>query len=464
MDIDLIIKDRQMDPAYELSTLEWKKCFEKSEQDLLELKQVIQALVNGKIDCVPNAKDVDVRQLLAHNLAPENTQLIDELRKQNELLQLEQNEIKKERRQKLHQKIEALETAKKSLENKAKKLIHISKTDTLTGLANRLAWMESLKQSIAFSKRHSQKLAIVLLDLDRFKLINDSLGHQAGDLLLKSIAKKLKKCIRPPDMVARLGGDEFVLLLNNQKNVELCLKVIWRIIEAVESPVILENREYTVGCSIGLSIYPDDSQNADTLLGYADTAMYQAKADGMGSFQFYTSAMQEKINKHLKLEAELKLAIEDKQFVVFYQPKVSLLTGEICGLEALLRWQHPKLGLLAPDYFIGIAEEVGLINNIGQWVLDEVCQQNKQWQDIGLAFIPISVNLSPKQLLQTRIVENILNTLKTANLNAKYLILELTENISMDSPDRTLEVMLKLQSYGISISIDDFVTGYSNLT
>ncbi|WDE09705.1 putative bifunctional diguanylate cyclase/phosphodiesterase [Thalassomonas haliotis] len=415
--------------------IDWKMRFEEVDKQRRELKELLDALRSGRVDALLASEGENMLYLFDAKLVEHNECLMAELKQQ-----------------------------KNELEKRANALAHAAHTDDLTGLANRVAWMARLKQSLVSAQRKGQKLAVVLLDLDRFKLINDSLGHHAGDILLKEISKRLVDNMREPDMVARLGGDEFVLLLHEQVCEEVSVKIIQRILAAIAEPICIEQHKLVVTCSIGFSMFPDDALEADTLLKYADTAMYQAKKNGRGNFQFYTPEMQVKIKEWLKLEGELRQAIQRNEFVLFYQPQVNLRTGKICGLEALIRWQHPQYGLLSPDRFIPLAEEVGLIIEIGEWVIRTACQQNKSWQDAGLPCVPIAINLSPNQLLQPKIAENIIHILQDSGLEGKYLGIELTENVSMESPDKNLLIMQDLKSCGVRISIDDFGTGYSNLT
>ena len=447
-----------------MSGPEWKKRFEEADRERQELADIFSAITSGQVDAIrSNNGGSGLLRLLDAKLVEENEYLLETLTQQSKELKLANDKLREKQLVLEKQKVD-LEVAKKQLEERAKELVRHSKTDHLTGLANRLAWMECLQRSLELAKRNNHKLAVVLLDLDRFKYINDSLGHHAGDELLKTVAKRLLRCVRSPDLVARLGGDEFVLLLNDQVSPEMSLKVMQRVLEEVKRPITFGQREYTVSCSIGFSLYPQDGQDAETLLKYADTAMYQAKEGGRGCFQFYTPEIQRRIQEQLTLETELRKAVDNEEFRLVYQPQVDASSGHICGLEALIRWQHPKHGQISPDRFIPIAEEVGLISVIGEWVLRTACRQNKNWQEAGLPCIPVSVNLSAKQLLQPDIAQRVSNILNEVNLEARYLVIELTESLSMNNPEQSILLMSVFKTMGVKIAIDDFGTGYSNLS
>jgi diguanylate cyclase (GGDEF)-like protein/PAS domain S-box-containing protein len=336
--------------------------------------------------------------------------------------------------------------------------------DILTGLPNRMLLMDRIERAISRAKREEQKVAVVFVDLDHFKLINDSLGHHVGDRLLLEMASRLGSCIRSQDTVARLGGDEFVLVLTEQSDEPGVIHIIRRLLEVIAHPWIDEGHEYSLSCSIGVSCFPCDGNTADTLLQCADAAMYEAKDAGRNTFHFYTPALNQTVTERLELANDLRRALERDEFRVFYQPRVSVADGRIVGAEALIRWQHPEKGLIAPDSFIPTAEESGLIVPIGQWILNEACRQNRAWQDAGLPAISISVNLSPIQFRQPGLVDAVIGALSQSGLAAKYLELELTESFFMQDAERINVAITALKGLGVALAIDDFGTGYSSLS
>jgi diguanylate cyclase (GGDEF)-like protein/PAS domain S-box-containing protein len=335
--------------------------------------------------------------------------------------------------------------------------------DELTGLPNRYLFMDRMKRAISYGRRHDKRFVVSFIDLDRFKWVNDSLGHEAGDDLLKVVAQRISACLRETDTVARVGGDEFLLLLQDARNCSEAAPVISRVMAAICEPLQLHDREVTVSCSIGCSAFPDDGQDAETLLKFADAAMYCAKDAGRNNVQIYNAELRHRIDERLRLETELRHAIEREQLTLHYQVQVELRTGVIRGVEALLRWNHPELGLVMPSRFISIAEETGLIEPIGEWVLQRACMQNKAWQDAGIEPVRIAVNLSAKQLAVPGLVKRVADCLATTGLKPEYLELELTESASMSDPESTIPLFHEMKALGISISIDDFGTGYSNM-
>lgn len=354
--------------------------------------------------------------------------------------------------------------------NLAEQLQRQANFDMLTGLANRSLLQDRLSQAIVNSSRREDALVVAFIDLDDFKLVNDSLGHDVGDELLRTIAERLKSCVRQSDTVARLGGDEFVLLLPNQAtqdNGSLETNVttlMQKLLATIFQPMTLAQREVRVTGSIGVGIYPQDGQDAETLLKNADTAMYRAKELGRNGFQFFTADLNERVRRQIELGASLRLALERKEFELYYQPQVSLHSGRIVGMEALLRWHHPELGLIGPAQFVGFSEESGLIIPIGEWVLQRACAQNKAWQDAGLPAVPVAVNISAKQCAQPDLEAVVRNALVSSGLPARFLELELTESLSMADPEKSVPLMERLKEIGIELSIDDFGTGYSNMS
>jgi len=336
--------------------------------------------------------------------------------------------------------------------------------DMLTGLSNRNLLYDRLDQAIVYAQRYKRLVAVVLIDLDNFKIINDSLGHNVGDQLVKAVATRLRECVRKGDTVARQGGDEFVLVLNDQENLPAVTHVMQKILNIISRVYVVEDREIYITCSIGFSLYPQDGLDVETLLKNADAAMYRAKEHGRNNFQFFTPEMNAKINERLTLESSLRQALERNEFFLHYQPLVDLHSGRIISAEALVRWKHPELGVISPAKFIPLAEETGLIVSIGAWVLKTACAQNKAWQEAGLYAINVSVNLSARQFRQKDLVNSIAQALKDARLDARYLELELTESVIMHNAEEVIDTLRELKSMGIHLSIDDFGMGYSSLS
>ncbi len=335
--------------------------------------------------------------------------------------------------------------------------------DALTGLPNRSLLMDRLELAIKLAQRNKHSLTLLFIDLDRFKIINDSLGHDAGDELLKTVTRRVSECVRTSDTFARLGGDEFVLLLPNAVPDDVLARLIGRITQAVSSPVTLGGHEVAVTCSIGCSIFPQDGADAATLLKHADAAMYRAKEQGRNNVQRYTADLNQKVNEQLETESHLRRAVQRGEFLLHYQPQVDLKSGEIVGVEALIRWQHPEWGMVPPLRFIPIAEETGLIGPIGEWVLRTACAQAVAWQRAGLPPLRMSVNLSAQQFLNPGLEAQVCAALAETGLPAERLELELTESVSMKNPEETIRILGRFNSLGIKLAIDDFGTGYSNL-
>jgi diguanylate cyclase (GGDEF)-like protein/PAS domain S-box-containing protein len=338
-----------------------------------------------------------------------------------------------------------------------------SRHDILTGLANRLLLRERLEQAMAVTRRSALPLWVVFIDLDRFKFVNDTLGHDAGDLVLKNVAERLRDATREVDTVARLGGDEFVLLLPQHGHGEPGTAILQRVLDAVAQPLQLGEYEFFLSCCMGVAVYPDDGDDADTLIKHADIAMYRAKEQGRGHWQFYASSMNTGTLERLGLESELRHALERGQFHLEYQPQLDLDSGAVVGMEALLRWQHPQLGRIAPASFIGLAEEMGLIIPIGDWVLRTACAQARAWQLAGHGPLRLAVNLSARQFKQKNLLQAVAQALAETGLAAAQLELELTESMVMHDVEQATAIMRKLKALGVQLSIDDFGTGYSSL-
>ena len=339
---------------------------------------------------------------------------------------------------------------------------HQANYDALTGLPNRNLLHDRLKQAV-YAQRSMRAVAVVFLDLDHFKFVNDSLGHSIGDKLLKGIGERLRQVLRDGDTVARIGGDEFVLILNDQTRDDVIFRAMQRINAKLAEPFVIDGKELYVTCSAGISLYPQDGTDVDTLLKNADAAMYRAKEHGRNNFQFYTAEMNSKVNERLALENSLRRALERKEFVLHYQTKVDVNTGAIVGAEALLRWNHPGRGLLLPDLFVPVAEETGLIVPIGEWVLREACTQNQAWRSEGLPPITVSVNVSARQFRQGVLVDAVSRILAETGLDACFLEMELTESMIMHNADAVVATLRQLTALGVQLSVDDFGTGYSSL-
>ena len=336
--------------------------------------------------------------------------------------------------------------------------------DALTGLPNRTLLRDRLAKAFAGARRQKYKVALLFLDLDRFKDINDSLGHSVGDLLLQEVAGRLKAWGREQDTVARVGGDEFLIVLTGLKDVMDAAVAAERLMDAMTAEFVVQGRSLSIGCSVGISIFPEHGTPADDLIKNADAAMYSAKEAGRNNFRFYTENMNAQAVERLTLENSLRLALDKKELFLVYQPQMDMATGRITGLEALLRWRHPELGLVPPDKFIRIAENSGLIVRIGEWVLRTACSQSRRWQDEGLAKVSVAVNVSAVQFRQEGFCEVIRRVLDESGLAAQYLELELTESLLLSSADVTLSVLQKLKAMGLKLAIDDFGTGYSSFS
>jgi len=346
----------------------------------------------------------------------------------------------------------------------ALQLTHSAEHDFLTGLPNRMVLNDRISQAIALAPRHRKNVAVLFLDLDGFKHINDSLGHPIGDKLLQSVAKRLVNCIRGSDTVSRQGGDEFVVLLSEVEHSEDAAITARRVLQAVAEPHSVDQHNLHITTSIGVSVYPEDGMNAETLIKNADTAMYQAKENGRQSYQFFTPAMNIRAVERQFIEEGLRSAVERQELALHYQAKINLKTGRITGAEALLRWTHPLRGPIPPAQFIPVAEECGLIRPIGNWVLREACRQARVWVDAGLPVATIAVNVSAMQLLDENFPEAVFAILKDSGLDPKSLELELTESVLMKHAGPTSSILQALREAGIQVAVDDFGTGYSSLS
>jgi diguanylate cyclase (GGDEF)-like protein len=351
--------------------------------------------------------------------------------------------------------------------------------DSLTGIPNRQAFLETLERELARSKEHDKKFAVLFMDLDAFKRINDTLGHDVGDHLLKVVSERLRETIRPSDLVlrgehefettaggsnlARLGGDEFTILIPDLERVEDALNVAHRVKEAMRRPFMIESHEIFVTASIGISLYPEDGEDCNSLLKYADTAMYHAKNCGKNNAKLYSSSLTMEIMSHVKMEVGLRKALQNNELYLLYQPQIDVPSTQIVGVEALVRWRHPERGIISPTEFIPLAEETGLIVPIGEWVLRTACNQAKAWQSNSGRAIRMAVNLSAKQFKDENLMQIVLSALADTGLDARLLELELTEGTLMDDARATMVTLEQLRGIGVYLSIDDFGTGYSSM-
>jgi len=336
--------------------------------------------------------------------------------------------------------------------------------DVVTSLPNRLLLNDRITQSISMALRQSRPFAVLFLDLDNFKIVNDSLGHAGGDELLRSVSKRLLSCVRGSDTVSRQGGDEFAILLPEITHAEDAATCAAKILIALNAPYIIGARTVHVGASIGISLYPRDGADSETLLKSADMAMYHAKERGRGNFQFFEAAMNLRAVQRQSVESELRRALKNQEFLLHYQPKVNLDTGDITGVEALIRWRQPDGTLVPPAEFVPIAEDCGLIVPIGRWVMREACKQARAWQDAGLRHLRMAVNVSAVEFREKGFVENVRQILSDTGLRPHYLVLELTERVLMEDAASTALVLEELKTMGVHLAVDDFGTGYSSLS
>jgi diguanylate cyclase (GGDEF)-like protein/PAS domain S-box-containing protein len=343
------------------------------------------------------------------------------------------------------------------------KVSYLAQFDSLTGLPNRNLFQDRLTQAMALAKRNDWPMAVLFIDLDRFKLVNDTLGHAAGDKLLKEAAERLRSCIRASDTVGRLGGDEFAAILSELGKPRDAGLVAQKIIDVFKRPFDLEGKETYVTASVGVTLYPADSDNAEALVVNADAAMYRAKEQGRNNYQYFTRDMNERAVQRVQMEIALRRALEREEFRLFYQPKADLVTGKICGFEALLRWEHPDKGMVLPGEFIPVLEDTGLIVQAGEWVLRTACVQIKAWQEAGMKVPPISVNLSARQFEQKNLKGAVGQILGETKVDPSLIEFEITESLLMNDPEGAARTLHDLKDSGVKLSMDDFGTGYSSL-
>jgi diguanylate cyclase len=359
---------------------------------------------------------------------------------------------------------EVITTRTRGLEAANRQLRHLATHDTLTGLPNRVLLDDRLNQAIAHADRDMRSFALLVCDLDRFKLINDSLGHRAGDELLQEVATRLTTVVRTADTVARFGGDEFVLIGTSIGDADDAANLASRVMDVLQAPVKIAGIDIHTSPSIGIAMYPDDGTTMQVLLAHADAAMYSAKQQGRGSFRRYSRGMDAGTEDRVQFESELHNAVASNQFQLHYQPKVDTQTGEVRSAEALIRWAHPTRGLVSPAEFIPLAEECGLIGVIGAWVVREACRQARAWQIDGVPPLRVSVNLSASQFRDSGLVESIRRALDDASLEARFLEVELTESAVMSDPEKSIAILEHLSAMGVLVSVDDFGTGYSSMS
>ena len=335
--------------------------------------------------------------------------------------------------------------------------------DALTGLPNRILLKERLIQACNYAKRKQNVCAVLMLDLDRFKVINDSLGHPAGDTLLQEVANRLQNCVREEDTVARFGGDEFVIVANGLQNQKDILKVIEKVFTSLEAPITVAGKQVYINTSIGIAMYPQDGEDEETLIKHADSALYQAKDMGRKTHFFFNDTVLQKEGRSLTMDKELRSALKKGEFVMYYQPIVDVYTKKMVCAESLVRWQHPRRGLLLPQYFISFAEETGLIHELGEWVITEVCQQIRAWQDKGYKPLPITLNISAAQFYRLDFLEKFKEILKHTGVDPHYIVIEITESLAMRHIDTAIAKLTEIREMGITIALDDFGIGHSSL-
>lgn len=366
--------------------------------------------------------------------------------------------------QKLNKELEEkVEVRTQELQEKTENLHHIAHHDSLTGLPNRLLFLDRLEQSILHAKRKNINVSILFLDLDRFKEINDTFGHEIGDKLLIAVTERLLRCVRSEDTVARLGGDEFTIILENLPQ-NIIINITKKIIETMKEPITIDQSELYTTFSIGISTFPEDGDTSNILLRNADTAMYKAKDNGKNNFEFYSAKMTELAFERVLLESYLRKAIEENEFIAYYQPKVNSQSGKIIGVEALIRWQNPQLGLISPMQFIPLAEDIGLIGQVDRWMMKEAMKTIEAFYKTGLFDGTLSLNVSMKQLEDKTFVQYLLDTIQEVGFDSQKLEMEITESQIMKNPESAIKTLNKIREIGVKISVDDFGTGHSSLS
>lgn len=345
-----------------------------------------------------------------------------------------------------------------------RRLVELAQIDQLTGVANRYLFRDFLDKQIARAERYSGAVGLLLIDLDRFKSINDTYGHSAGDAVLRTVAERLQRSVRQTDLVARLGGDEFTVVMGDIATHSFLQGTVDRVLDILAEPILCDGIALDVGASIGVAIYPEDGESVDTLIASADLAMYTAKRQPVPAYHFYTGAMRDQANRRLALERSLKQALEAQELFLLYQPQAELRSGRIVGVEALLRWQHPEFGLVSPSEFVPIAEENGAILQIGTWVVEEVCRQLTEWKVAGIDQLHVAINFAARQFLDDSLPELLADILNRYNIETRQIEIEITESDILQQPEEVSQMLVRFGEMGIRVSLDDFGTGYSSLT
>ena len=382
---------------------------------------------------------------------------------ENQTVLLKYHTLTEELEQKISERTEELSSKNHQLVTAVRKMKQMAYHDVLSGLPNRRMFLERLVKSMDEAKRNHFKLAVIFIDLDRFKNINDSLGHDFGDMLLKHVSSKMAESLRKIDTISRQGGDEFTIILNRIREEKDVIPLVKRLQSIVAQPIVIKGHELHVSMSIGIALYPRDGKNIEELMKNADMAMYRAKEEGRDTYRFYSYDLNKNISRKVTIENGLRKAIRNGEFLLYYQPQVDCKTGELVGIETLIRWNTVEAGIVLPNEFIPIAEETGLIIPIGEWVLTAACNQAKIWHDSGNNHLKLAVNLSPVQFQHENLVQMIASILKKTGFNPHYLELEITEEISFIDAEEAIKKMKAIRELGVRISIDDFGTGYSSL-
>lgn len=382
---------------------------------------------------------------------------------ENQTLLAKYHSLTEELELKIEKRTEELSSKNHQLTTAVQKMKHMAFHDVLSGLPNRRLFLARLISAMEEARLHNHKIAVVFIDLDRFKNINDTLGHEFGDLLLKHVSKQMQKSVRKFDTISRQGGDEFTVILNNISSRIDVIPLIQKLQSIVSKPIVIKGQELHVSMSIGIAIYPNDGNNTEELMKNADMAMYCVKEEGRNGYKFFSKDMNQIISRKMTLEKGLRKAIANHEFVLFYQPQVFINTGEVVGVEALIRWNSMEAGMVSPAEFIPIAEETGLIIPIGEWVFNTACEQAKTLHDAGYSHLKLAVNLSPIQFLHDNLVRMIVSALEKTGFNPQYLELEITEGVAFNDAEEAMKKMQVLRDLGVRISIDDFGTGYSSL-
>jgi diguanylate cyclase (GGDEF)-like protein/PAS domain S-box-containing protein len=357
----------------------------------------------------------------------------------------------------------AVQTDITALRSYQEQLLHRAHYDALTGLANRVLLRDRLEIALDFAARKRTPVWILFIGLERFKIINETMGHDVGDAVLKALAARVAACADVTDTVSRFGDNDFVLVLEAPQQEKSLMQVVTNIIASIGQPVTLSEEKFFVGCSVGIAAFPTDGRSVETLIKHADSAMRMAKSKGASNFHFYTPSMNQRAIERNRLETDLRVALEKEQFILYYQPQVDLRSGHIIGMEALIRWKHPERGRIAPADFIGLAEETGLIVPIGAWVIRTACAQMKTWQHLGFKGLRMSVNISSRQFAEERLATTIASVLRVTGLAPAHFQLELTESLVMADVERGIGMLRDLKALGVSLAVDDFGTGYSSL-